>query len=93
MVVSVQMSCPVFSQEIGQGAGEDIGDEQRTIIQDRQQQIESVVQDKLKKRLPGRDISSGASGSKPIATSSPTETDIQEVPVREPQELDAPAGA
>lgn len=82
------MSCPVFSQEIGQGAGEDIGDEQRTIIRDRQQQIESVVQDKLKKRLPGRDISSGASGSKPIATSSPTETDMQEVPVRDPQELD-----
>jgi len=88
MVVSVQMSCPVFSQEIGQGAGEDIGEEQRTIIQEKQQQVESAVQDKLKKRLPGRDISSGASGPKPTATSSPTETDMQEVPVREPQELD-----
>ncbi|MDQ7787760.1 MAG: secretin N-terminal domain-containing protein [Thermodesulfovibrionales bacterium] len=86
MLFSVRMSYPVFSQETGQGAGEDIGEEQRRLIQDKQQQIDSTIQDKLKKKLPGRETA-GPSGLKPV-TSTPTETDMQEMPVREPQELE-----
>lgn len=87
MVFVMGMVIPAFAQDMGQGAGEAISDEQRRIIQDKQRQIESTIQEKLKKRPLGKETRQGAPGAKPV-TSIPTETEMQEVPVAEPQELE-----
>ncbi|MFZ5906080.1 MAG: secretin N-terminal domain-containing protein [Nitrospirota bacterium] len=81
MVFAVQTAYPVFAQETGQGEGEGISEEQRRLIEEKQQEVESTLQDKLRKRLPGRDTS-GISGSKPVS-SMPTGEESEAVPVKE----------
>lgn len=87
MVFAMGMVIPAFAQDVGQEAGEAISDEQRRIIKDKQRQIESTIQEKLKKRPIGKEPQQGTQSSRPV-TSIPTETEMQEVPVTEPHELE-----
>jgi type II secretion system protein D len=87
MVFSMGMAYPAIAQDMGQGAVEDIGEEQRRTIQDKQKQTESTIKEKLKKSPSGRKVQPGISSSKPF-TSMPTEAEKQQVPVKEPKELD-----